>query len=420
MTEISSYRGRGLTDFLGARARGWAVHRRPLLLPGRHLPTLDAVRGIAVLMIMAFHFTIMFGESTPLSRAITHVAILGRCGVDLFFVLSGFLITGILYDAKESQGYFKTFYARRILRITPLYYASLVLLLFIVPLVLGRVPASYHDILSYQGWLWFHTVNIGLIRTGPYHLGPLGHLWSLAIEEHFYLIWPLVVFCFNRQTLMKLCVAVAVASLMLRVALMSQGDNSQICYLLTPCRFDQLLIGAFVALAARGPLGLTPLVRPARWIAPVSFLALLAIFVMRDRLHDAERHDVLMPTIGYTVVAIGFAAVIILAIVVQQETRMGRLMHGQLLRTFGKYSYALYIFHPFVIERILALYPQRGMSWLSTSSIFVTLCAVCFAASLAVAWISWNGWEKHFLKLKRFFVYRAPSPTVEPSLAAAI
>ena len=231
-----------------------------LPLNGRRLPVLDSIRGLAVLVVMLFHFTVMTADGSALSHVLCKVAILGRCGVDLFFVLSGFLITGILYDARHSEGYFKTFYARRMLRIFPLYYGVLVTVFFIWPLLRGHLPLASHDVLAMQPWFWSHTVNFGILVHDTKALDTYGHLWSLAVEEHFYLLWPLVVFYFSRKALLRTCVGVIVGSLLLRIVLMGMGDNQQTCYLLTPCRIDQLAIGGWVAVAGRGPLGVTNLV----------------------------------------------------------------------------------------------------------------------------------------------------------------
>ena len=133
----------------------------------------------------------------------------GWIGVDLFFVLSGFLITGILYDAKGGPHYFRNFYMRRSLRIFPLYYAFLILIFAVMPLL----RASGADHVGKQVWMWTYLSNVLFARVGwegmPAHTT---HLWSLAIEEQFYLLWPLLVWLASRRRLIQLCVgSIAVA-----------------------------------------------------------------------------------------------------------------------------------------------------------------------------------------------------------------
>ena len=138
-------------------------------------------------------------------------AFTGWCGVDLFFLLSGFLITGILFDTKFSRHRMKNFYARRSLRIFPLYY-GVVTLWFLVfqwstrgsTYGSGRRPAE-------EVWMWLYAVNWGIVFH-DYGFGVMHHFWSLAIEEHFYLIWPLVIWFSRRKTAINICVGCFCAS----------------------------------------------------------------------------------------------------------------------------------------------------------------------------------------------------------------
>jgi peptidoglycan/LPS O-acetylase OafA/YrhL len=381
-----------------------------LPFPVGHIPALDAVRGAAILLVMGFHFTMMTANNNPLSAALCKVAMLGVCGVDVFFVLSGFLITGLLFDAKGSDGFFRTFYARRILRIFPLYYVALTLMLGLLPLAAGLRVSGFDDAVHNQGWLWLHASNVGLIVQGPNSLGGLGHFWSLAVEEQFYLIWPAVIFFFKRETLLKICGCIAVAALVLRCILMFNGDHADACYLLTPCRIDQLAIGGWAALAARGPDGLRPLLRPARWLSMISLALLLALLGVRGHFRDGTHDDKLSATIGFSIVAVGVASVIIMVVALPTGSMLGRAAAAPPLRFFGKYSYALYVFHLFVFERLI---PEdaitKAMSSRSFALSYLSLGAISLLTSLAVAWLSWHLLEKRFLSLKRFFSYRRPA-----------
>ena len=159
-----------------------------------HLVALDGVRGLAILMVLLVHFVANMQPTTQVERTIVLVTGYGNYGVDLFFVLSGFLITGILYDGRNKPHYFRNFYMRRLLRIFPLYYGVLAFVFFLAPLIpLLRGPTLDY-LVENQAWAWLYAVNIHVAKHGEWSLSYINHFWSLAIEEHFYLFWPLVVF----------------------------------------------------------------------------------------------------------------------------------------------------------------------------------------------------------------------------------
>ncbi|NQV27245.1 MAG: acyltransferase, partial [Rhodopirellula sp.] len=211
-----------------------------------HIPALDGVRGIAILMVMSHHFTII-GSANPVEKAVSGVLQLGWAGVDLFFVLSGYLITGILLDSKRSPHYYRNFYARRVLRIFPLYYA-VVLLTF---LVLPRLDGSLAQILSNTegsiGWYITYLSNFAMSRGNHFGYGMLNVTWSLAIEEQFYLVWPLFVCVMRPQTLLRLCLSLIVGAPLLRLSLVLQSASWVTVYTMPFCRIDALAFGALVA-----------------------------------------------------------------------------------------------------------------------------------------------------------------------------
>jgi len=159
------------------------------------VPALDGLRGIAIILVMLHHFT-YYRPTSGIDEQIVSVLIFFWTGVDLFFVLSGFLITGILLDTRGNERYFTSFYARRILRIFPLYY----LILFLALVVLPKFPAVHTVLIGQDAsvdlppqWpYWLYLTNFSIADRGWVH-GWVDVAWSLAIEEQFYLIWPLVV-----------------------------------------------------------------------------------------------------------------------------------------------------------------------------------------------------------------------------------
>jgi peptidoglycan/LPS O-acetylase OafA/YrhL len=322
--------------------------------PGAHVPALDGVRGVAILMVLVLHLTTDGGiePTIALDRLFCRLAMLGWGGVDLFFVLSGYLITGILYDTKGGAHFLRNFYVRRFLRIFPLYYGFLALWFVVLPR-LYTWPEGFQTASS-PLWSWAYLTNV--LQALQRHLGAAptytGHFWSLAVEEQFYIFWQIVVLLCRRRSLMRLCLASLGGSLLVRLGLVLAG-NELAAYVLTPARMDTLGVGAFLALAARGPHGLA---RFRRWAWPVAAVAAMAFVAVLWIEMPPPYQSLLVRTVGYTVLACLFGALLILAVTSTPEAAMGRIFGHPSLTFFGRYSYALYIFHlpvAFFVERHL-------------------------------------------------------------------
>jgi peptidoglycan/LPS O-acetylase OafA/YrhL len=356
------------------------------------------VRGLAILFVLVYHFTLGMTGQSLVSRLFAKVTSAGWCGVDLFFVLSGFLITGILLDSKESPGRFRNFYARRALRIFPLYYATLLATFAALPWI-TRWIGGFEGVEDAGIWLWSYGTNIHVALRG--HWFPLSHFWSLAVEEHFYLFWPAIVFWCDRRTVLWICGAMIVLALTVRVWLVTQNAVLA-AYCSTVCRMDALAIGSLVALATRSPRGLEALIPVAVRASLMSAVALLALGGWR---FGFAFHDPVIQRIGYPLLDLTFAAFLVLVLAAPPSNPLAIAMNLPPLRFLGRYSYGLYVYNSIfiLIAEGLSL-PSRLVSW-SGSIVLGRFLFVAIAgfSTLATAWVSWHAFEKHFLKLKKHF-----------------
>src|SRR5579871_2631445 len=299
----------------------------------KHIPALDGVRGIAILLVLLSHFPAPFRWMYPFQSV-------GWCGVDLFFVLSGYLITGILYSSVNRPHYFRNFYIRRTLRIFPLYYAFLVLVIFILPRVVSRYYLGMETTQSpWASFLYYSNYADVFAAWAPFSLSPF---WSLAVEEHFYLVWPTVVRVIPRNRLVLCAALVSLFALLSRLAIAAFQWGWLPAYCLTTSRADSLAIGAMVAVLERQ--------RPEwlkRWILVISGSTAAALVGIAKWRHNLDFNDWTMTTFGYSLLALTFAGLVWLA----GNTRgpISQFLGNRVLVIFGRYSYCLYVLHMFVL-----------------------------------------------------------------------
>jgi len=370
-----------------------------------HILALDGLRGLAISMVMLMHFTALQKPRTELGRVLHEVLGAGWIGVYLFFVLSGFLITGILLDTKESPHYFVNFFARRSLRIFPLYYGYLAILLCVgVPMAIrtGLMDSpNVRYVGAHQGYFWLYGTNVLLAERGAFLSGFVDHLWSLAIEEHFYLIWPAVLFFVPNRKLLAVCCGIVGMAIGCRAGFTATGVWPLANYLFTPCRMDSLAIGGIVAVAVRLGYPEQKMLDHARWLFVVCGLLVISYFVLRNQIFFVKQaYDV----VGKSFTAIFFAAMLVLAID-SSPSIVGRSFSHPILRFLGKYSYGLYVFHlPVWLLKMRLLPPERLASHLGSGTLVWMLDVVIpFALSVGIAFLSWHFYEKKFLKFKEYF-----------------
>jgi peptidoglycan/LPS O-acetylase OafA/YrhL len=368
-----------------------SCHGAPARPSGR-VPELDGIRGIAILLVLGAHF------ATPVCPPgiVREMFGFGWAGVDLFFVLSGLLITGILLDAKGKPDYFRRFYLRRVFRIFPIYYAYLILFFHVVPLIAhatGRFAAFDYGRAG-EVWYWTYLSNW---RDPVDPTRPLGHFWSLSIEEQFYIVWPLVVYLIPMRMLKYVCASLSVLSPALRLVAGYAGISGAVLYRTTPFRLEGLALGALLALAERDEMLQKRLTKLIRWAWRVAAAA-LAVVLMRYGTHD---RNLPMAMYGYLTIALLCWALVSCSISQTAPTSWTvRCLRNSWLVRLGKYSYGLYVWHlpiaAVVHGSAVALRAHFGMSW----SLVPTALILGIAASYAVALVSWKLIEEPCARLK--------------------
>jgi peptidoglycan/LPS O-acetylase OafA/YrhL len=370
------------------------------------IPPLDGLRGIAIILVMLHHFT-YYRPTSGLDAQIGSVLFFFWTGVDLFFVLSGFLITGILLDSRGSDRYFSTFYARRTLRIFPLYY----LVLFVAFVILPAFPAQHALLLGQTGQVelppqwpyWLYLANFSIAGGGWVH-GWLDVAWSLAIEEQFYLVWPLLIWLCPPRVMAPLCAVILVSQPIARVYARATGVPDLSIFVLPWFRLDGFATGALLALAHRR--GVLPSLD--RWVPLVVIAGAAGIVGCAIMGGHTWWWNRWMQQYGYTLIAITGGAMLTGAITRPAGSLWPRLLSAGWLRAFGKYSYALYLIHAPVMRAVREYvfdplhYETFGLAPWTAQVVFYLAAA---APSFALAWLSWRVFEAPILSLKARFPY---------------
>ncbi len=394
-----------------------ATHR-PLsedfdLAKTKHIPALDGVRGIAIILVLFVHLTPdSHVRANRLLEWIYKFLWSGWIGVDLFFVLSGFLITGILLKLRQDHHYFRNFYMRRTLRIFPLYFG----VLFVLFGILAHLPAAsglrLADISRHQLWFWLYATNFGMALHPAGTLGfcstpviNLSHFWSLGVEEHFYLVWPAIVWLCGTRRLKMVCWAFIVGALALRITVVvihPHWLHPRYATLLTPLRIDGLAAGSLLAVSMGESGKATWFVRNRGKIWLVCAAALVIDIFIRKGLWQGDRF---METFGLSIVVCLASATLVLALCATPTSIAGGAWSHPALRLMGKYSYGIYMYHPFLQALIGSMVSAAMLGkWAHQSEmgdlIFLLLCTT---ATMAVALLSYHLFEAPLLSLKEYF-----------------
>lgn len=350
-----------------------------------YIPELDGLRGIAILLVISMHYLGVYFA----------IFSLGWTGVDLFFVLSGYLITSRLIDTLNTKKYFSGFYKNRALRILPLYYGVLICFYFTINFIVSprnRGGFEFYNehkaafFLFFENWFF---INKDLIENH------LLHFWSLAVEEQFYLIWPFVIFFFYKtRHFIKVLIALIFVILIYRILIYYQISGLQSdCQFNTICKMDSFIIGALLYF-----ISIDKLKKIARILFPLSILLIIGGIMYSGTQIKSE----FMATIGYTALAVFYANCIFFSIQ-RKSKRLTLILNQQWLIYIGKISYGLYIYHWIIF---MFLYSQilkyLHNSFFLKEWICITVgLLTCFILSLLVSTISYYYYELYFLKLKR-------------------
>lgn len=342
-----------------------------------HYPALDGLRGVAILLVVLYHNFDFIKQS-----------FFGWLGVDLFFVLSGFLITTILMNEVDKPFFLQNFYMRRMLRIFPLYYLCLVIFLIAFPL-LGWYNQELNYFIQHQVWLWTYLQNWLYSFQLTDDARMLTHLWSLAVEEQFYLVWPFLILLIRKPGRLFLVMLLLLLSVMVirSVIWFQQIEDLNYTTLYTFTRIDGICIGSMVALLMRFRPGLIDknIGLVALFLAALNFLFFF--------LNQADKNGYpFFAFVGYTTFCAMFG-LLVHEVVNNSQSIFSKIFSIQPLRFFGKISYGFYIFHwP------IYLMSRKYLFELTNSRLLTALLAT--GAALLVSVISYYYFERYFLQLK--------------------
>jgi peptidoglycan/LPS O-acetylase OafA/YrhL len=418
----------------------------PIAIPGRKLQSLDGLRAIAIILVFFSHLKNQIPVWSIPSYYLRWYVGQGWIGVDLFFVLSGFLITGILIDSRNAQNYFSGFYARRVLRIFPLYYLVLIAVLAFNWILASLHAPSAHQVASLvplreDRWTYFCFLTNWIALWKAQWDGNFGsmlaHFWSLAIEEQFYFFWPFILWIVRPRAIPWIAGGVALLSAVLRFAWAAHlGLNLLVppavveIQIATICRLDGLFIGALCAYLIRDPKLMQ---RISRWLPSVAVLGIGSLFAafsamllypQRTSLLLYHRFPAFPHTLedpprlfvvfgGYSLLALGFGALVLLAAYTEnKKTRMTKFLQSRILAPVGKYSYGIYVFHVPVLglANIYVLSKVKFHDSIEAALFRLASIVVIGAITFFIAAFSYEFFEKKILRFKRHFEPRFNSP----------
>jgi peptidoglycan/LPS O-acetylase OafA/YrhL len=384
----------------------------------RRIPQLDGIRGTAIALVVVWHFVVVPVTQTPhrgvIAEIVSRVGLLTWSGVDLFFVLSGFLIGGILIDAKDASNYFSTFYIRRVFRILPIY-----LVVVIVYLLLWNAAAGQQMILREtlgQPMPWYVYLTFTQNFWLAHHAWDAVFLtlsWSLAVEEQFYLLLPTIIRVIPRFWLLPVAVGLAFGSATARSLMYLHYGPSwgAAAYTLILSRADALMLGVICAVILRDGHWKGFLAENIWIIRAASAIFGLGVAVLTCRGWGLGTMP--MCTLGFTCMALFYASLLMIAMV-SPEGFLSRAFRARWLMWLGTIAYALYLFHEIVLDTAFRFLAHDTPVLTNGFDALVALLALVLALTLAQ--LSWRYFESKLVRIGHQFAYgstvvtRAPAP----------
>jgi len=370
----------------------------------KHIPELDGVRGMSIVMVLFFHLQLT-GIIRQHYEIFNTLFIHGWISVDLFFVLSGFLITTILLKTKGRPNYFKTFYTRRILRIFPLYYLYIFLFFLVASNTKIATMEEFSIIMNNKLWFIFYVQNILIATTQQVLPFGLNDLWTLSIEEQFYIVWPFLVFIFPKNKLKYAIAFFIVFPLFFRIISTMNQATWIFNYFFSLARIDTLGFGAFAAYFLhmnKDPLLQKKLVRIT---SGIGIAGIAIIFLIQKQFLYFEK---ITNMFGFTCLGLIFFSLIVKVASGDISALSSKIIGNPFFRYCGKISYCMYMIHGLVIYLyetvILEKLELIGLSNHSTLSNIV-IVILYFSTVILVASASWFFFESKILKLKKYFSY---------------
>jgi peptidoglycan/LPS O-acetylase OafA/YrhL len=379
------------------------------------VPEWDGIRGLAILLVVFYHYIYgavpkAAGGAAGLVRAVFP---LSWSGVDLFFVLSGFLIGGILMKQYGAENYFKIFYVRRVCRIIPLYFAWLILFLVLAWAVGSPNSIEWRSVIfdreipHFQRWGYFLFLqNFFTAKTGLFGSPWLAPTWSLAVEEQFYLLMPLVLWFTRPNKRLPVLITLIVLVPLLRTYLFL-FHSSIFVYVLLPCRADALLLGVLCAYLIREPRHFEKLKRNRSALAIAFIILALGVCGLTAYVHgdDAFAFNVFeMVTFGFTWIAM-FYACLLLLVATTPSGAITAIFRTRLLQHFGLIAYGMFLMHMVINSLVHGLILGKTAEIKNLTDLLVTL--VAFLATWFLAALSWNFFEQPIIRWGHSFRYCA-------------
>ncbi|MDB5223203.1 MAG: acyltransferase 3 family protein [Chitinophagaceae bacterium] len=355
---------------------------------------LDGLRGIAILLVVSFHYinNQLVDNNDKLSQLLAKITSYGWVGVDLFLVLSGFLIGNILIANKNSPNYFKTFYSRRIVRIIPNYFLLLIIFACIWNIPNFKNNYFLGDKSSIPLWSYFLMVHNFFMAYND-NLGnrALSVTWSIGIEEQFYLFFPFLVYHTNKRGLLFILISLVFTAIIIRSLFITWVPK----YVLLPSRMDGLSLGFIVAYAYSENVLFKHKEIVARLASGILAILLLGCGYFYWRYND-------LGLVKHTLFALIFSMLLIFALI-SNNSLYGKLLKSKILIWIGTISYSLYLFHYAILGIAYHIYGKTGIGIHSQKDIIITLCA--FIAALGVSWLIYRLLEQPMVRIGKRWRY---------------